>query len=62
MRLDALPKPEAVQGPSTKAAEPTVGVVTRVPKSLHRKLRQLALDRDETIQDILLAEIRRLVE
>lgn len=40
--------------------EPTVGVMCRVPRSLHRAMRQLALDRGTTMQALILAEMKRL--
>lgn len=55
--------PESTPAPRAEPAdEATVGVMIRVPKSLHKALRRLAFDRETTLQAMLIGEMRRLTE
>lgn len=66
----AQPSPSAPVAASTAppaprvepADEATVGVMIRVPKSLHKALKSLAVDREMTIQSLVIAEIHRLTK
>ena len=66
MRLDEIgltsaTEPAAERDDGRPGREPTVGVLCRVPESLHRELRILAAERGTKIQALILREIERLV-
>jgi hypothetical protein len=67
MRLDEIGLTSAAgpvaaeQDDDRPGREPTVGVLCRVPESLHRELRILAAERGTKIQALILREIERLV-
>jgi len=60
--LNSTPNQSVIKSAAKTALEQRVLVQIRVPKSLHRKLKQLALDDESSIQDILESWIRDKVQ